>query len=53
MSTALLLTPAMWVALMSMLNRAIKNQRQKRRWITVESFAEFLLIAVTRLILSH
>ena len=38
---------------MSMFNSAVKNQRQQRRCITVKSFAEPLLIAVTRLILSH
>ena len=37
---------------MLMSNSAVKNQKQQRRCINVESFAESLLIAVTRLIMS-
>ena len=51
MSAASLLMPAMWVTLMLMSNNEVKNQRQQKRYITVESFAEPMLIAVTRLIL--
>ena len=53
MSAASLLTVAMWVALISMSNSAVKNQRQRRRYIAVVSFAKPLLITVTRIILSH
>lgn len=52
-SAASLLTPAICVAVRSMSNITVKNHKQWRRCITKVSFVEPLLMATTKLWLSH
>ena len=52
-SAVVFVAPGRCVAVMVMSKCAIKNHRERRRCITIVSFEEPLLIAATKLSLSH
>ena len=52
-SAVVLVIPDMWVAIICISNNAVKNHKQRRRYMANEPLAVPLLIAITKLWLSH